>query len=59
MIDAKKRGECDQALIEMRELIPRMWFAFFQGSIEAGFSEDQAFQLVRDYVRGFGGRKEN
>lgn len=36
----------DQQLAELRDTLPRMWWAMYQGAIDAGFTEKQAFTLV-------------
>jgi hypothetical protein len=40
----------EQGLASIRDTIPRMWFAYYQGSVAAGFSPEQAFILLQTYI---------
>lgn len=40
----------DQILAEIRDSIPGLWWALYSGCLEAGFSEYQAFELVKAWI---------
>ena len=42
--------ERDQALAQFRDVIPTMWRAVYDGSLEAGFDERQAFTLLQTWI---------
>jgi hypothetical protein len=46
---ARLRAEMDQARETMKEFPPLLW-AFYNESVESGFSEAQAFQLTISYM---------
>lgn len=47
---ARLRAEMDQAREGMKELA-RNVYAFYAASSEAGFTDEQAFDLTREWVR--------
>ncbi len=58
MLDPKKRSEMDQAQAFLGELYPPLWRKLYLGCVEEGFSEDQAFRLLRTYIRAVCDSKE-
>lgn len=49
-MENKERAEIEQGLANMREMLPRMWWSLYQGSIAVGFSPPDAFRLVTAYI---------
>lgn len=52
MIDPKKRQEAEQGLASFCEQFPPMLWGLYQGLTKEGFSERQAFELVKAYLVG-------
>ena len=50
MLDAKLRAALDQGMMEMIEMWPPMWKAFYEKCKEEGFTEPQAFDLVKTFI---------
>ena len=48
-MDAKDLHNMDQNLADLRDVTLPMLFVYYQGLINAGFTEDQAFTLTRDF----------
>lgn len=40
----------EQSFATIRDGMPRMWWALYQGSLSAGFDRYQAFALVQTYI---------
>ena len=40
----------DQDLAQLRDVLPRIWWAIFKGSIQVGFTEQQSFSLTQTYI---------
>lgn len=40
----------DQAFATMRDIIPQSWWAYYTGSIAAGFTPIQAFALLQTHI---------
>lgn len=40
----------DQSIARIADVLPTLWFGLFSKCKEAGFTEDQAMQLVKTYV---------
>jgi hypothetical protein len=40
----------DQDLAQVRDTLPRLWWAIYSGSITAGFSREQSFILLQAYI---------
>lgn len=38
------------ALVNYRNTVPRLWHAIFQGCIDAGFNQQQAFALCQTHI---------
>jgi hypothetical protein len=45
------KANLDQQLAQLRDGLPRFWFAIYQGCLDAGFSEAQAMLIVLEFVR--------
>ena len=43
-------SEFDQAMAEMREVTPRIWWNLYDGCLAAGFTPQQAISLVQTYI---------
>ena len=54
MLDAEKRAELDQALAEVKEAWPAMFWGLYKGYQEQGFSEPQSFELVKTHILALG-----
>lgn len=46
MLDDKKRQEVEQGLAELKETFPAYLWAMYEGSMEVGFTERQAMEIV-------------
>ena len=46
----QEKQKFEQALAAIRDGMPRMFFALYEGSKDAGFSEQQSFDIVLTYV---------
>jgi hypothetical protein len=44
--------EIEQALINAREITPRLWWNLYQGALQTGFDKTQAFDLLKVYILG-------
>lgn len=44
------KREQEEILVTLRESLPRIWMAVYQGSLQAGFTESQAFALLQTYI---------
>lgn len=44
------RKVLEDALVEMREVIPRMWWNLYQGCLQSGFDARQSFSLLNTYI---------
>lgn len=51
MIDAEKRAMLDQAKAEIEEVLPGMWWGLYNGCVKEGFTELQAIDLVKAFIR--------
>jgi hypothetical protein len=40
----------EQILAQFRDTLPRYWMAVYQGCLQAGFDERQAFTLLQTYI---------
>ncbi len=51
----------DELLSEIRDSLPSMWFSLYQGCLDTGFNESQAFNLIQTHVLGLasGGIRPN
>ena len=56
MIDAKMISDLDQGIACMREVVGPAAFAAYTGFREAGFTEEQAFELAKEWLRCTSGR---
>ncbi len=43
-------NEMDQQLANVRDTLPRFWYALYQGNRVAGFNNDQALILLQTYI---------
>lgn len=43
-------GTSDQLYSTIRDTLPRLWWNLFEGAKEAGFTTDQAFEIVLTYI---------
>ena len=50
MLDPKRQAEFDQGVEAMGEVFPAMWCKLFEKCKEEGFTEQQAFDLVKTYI---------
>jgi len=50
MLNAKQRAMMDQSIAALSEMLPDLWWGLFQGCVEKGFSEEQAIELIKQYV---------
>ena len=46
----QQKAEFDQKLAEHREILPGIWWALYSGSVEKGFSEEQAMDLLKTHI---------
>ena len=44
-------AELDQSMMGMKDYVLPMVFSFYEGALQAGFDNTQAFQLARDFMR--------
>lgn len=44
------RHELEQNLAHLRDVMPRVWWSIYQGSIQAGFDARQAFAVTQTYI---------
>jgi hypothetical protein len=44
------QAEIDRRLAELRDGIPRLWWAYYTGCLAVGFNTEQAMSLVQTYV---------
>lgn len=42
--------DISQNLAAVRDSMPRLWYALYQGSLAAGFDRTQAFNLVQTWI---------
>lgn len=49
-MDAAKIAERDQGIAELVDLLPRVWHGLYLEMQEQGFTPDQAFDLVKEYI---------
>lgn len=54
MLDAQKRQALEQALAELTEVFPSLWWQLYTGCREQGFSAEQAMDLVKTYIMSRG-----
>lgn len=40
----------DQDFSQIRDVIPRLWYNFYQGCLQQGFNESQSFALLQTYI---------
>lgn len=52
MIDQAMNAAIEQNIAMMGEYFPKVCFVLFRGFVDAGFTESQAFELIRSYVAG-------
>ena len=50
-LDAQQNAEMDQNITTVAEMYPRLWWALFDKLKEQGFTEGQAIELVKEYIR--------
>ena len=51
MLDPKKLAELDQAMAELVNFFPSMWWSLYSKSVKEGFTPDQAIVLVIEFSR--------
>ena len=51
--------DLDQALAEARDSVPRVWWALYQGAVEAGFEPVVAIALVKTWIMANGTHPTN
>ena len=51
MIDAKKKAELDQQMALMLDFLPTQWRLLFLRLIQEGFTETQALDLLKSYIK--------
>ena len=51
MIDPKDIASMDQSGKLLADILPSMWRGLYTGCIEQGFSEPQAMDLLKTYIR--------
>jgi hypothetical protein len=39
-----------EVFAELRDTVPRMWWNLYQGAVQAGFDQRQAFALVQTFI---------
>lgn len=44
------KPDLEEAMVTMREVIPRTWWNIYQGCLESGFSPLQSMQLLHTYI---------
>ena len=44
----------DQAMAAMGEFLPKLWWSIYQGCIDQGFTKDQAFSILIQYMKSTG-----
>lgn len=52
MLDPKELAELDQEASMLCESLPSLWWGLYKGCKYKGFSEEQALELVKTFVRG-------
>lgn len=52
MLNDVTRAEMDQAMAMMNEMFPGMIKGLFDGYKKEGFTEEQAFELVKTHILG-------
>jgi hypothetical protein len=52
MLDDVKRAELDQSMAMLKEIYPGLMWTMFTEYKERGFTEDQAFELVKTHILG-------
>ena len=50
MLDPKQQHEAEQGAAYLTEFLPPSWWGIYSGCIKEGFSEQQAFELVRCWM---------
>ena len=43
-------GKLEQELANIRDTLPHLWWALYQGCVSAGFGELQSFALLQTYI---------
>lgn len=56
MLDDRKRQIVDQLSAEAGETLPTYWYSLYRGAQTAGFSERQAFALLRTFILAMFGK---
>ncbi len=46
-----ERAKLDQAMAELADTLPTMWWSLFDSCVKTGFSQDQAMRLVVEFIR--------
>lgn len=41
----------DQMLANIRDMVPAVWWALYSGSVEKGFTPEQAMDLLKVWIR--------
>lgn len=49
-MDEMREGEMDQELAKMRDFIPGLWFAMYQGCLDKGFDKYQSMGLLQTWI---------
>lgn len=44
------KREVEQHIAMMRDLLPQLWHAIYQGSLAVGFDSHEAFTLTQTYI---------
>lgn len=50
MLNSKGQHDIEQAMAFFREFYPASCWAMYQGSIDAGFTDEQAFRLTTTWL---------
>lgn len=50
MINPQKQADLDQAIATVSENFPILWSSIYRGLQQQGFTENQAFELLKVYV---------
>lgn len=54
MIDDKLRAEIEHNKAFIIEVLPNTWWGLYSNCIEEGFSEEQALELIKEYIMSKG-----
>lgn len=49
-MDDKDKSELDQDMKLIEETLPLFWWSLYQGCLNVGFEQDEAFKIVLTYI---------